>query len=71
MKIELYSYCKKQSGQNRLEKKFSPLKWYTDSDLEEDELYSIVKQMFTEVDVAITLDLAAGGPAVQVAKNVP
>jgi len=52
-------------------KKFSPLKWYTDSDLEDDELYEIVKRMFHEVDVAITLDIAAGGPAVQVTKNVP
>ena len=50
---------------------FSPLKWYTDSDLEDDALYEILKKMFAEVDVAITLDIAAGGPAVQVTKNVP
>ena len=34
-------------------------------------MYAIVKKVFLEVDLAISLDLAAGGPAIHVTKNVP
>lgn len=78
VQVHFSSYCKKQphsetANETTFEKKFSPLSWYVEPNagLEEDQLYAIVKKVFLEVDLAISLDLAAGGPAIHVTKNVP
>ena len=74
-KHDAYSTHNSENSMNigSVQKKlFSPLTWYVNpSSSAGDPLYESVKKMFLEVDLAVSLDLVAGGNSITVNKNLP
>ena len=85
IKVDFKPFSKKKhdlhstgSSENSLQlcsiqkKLFSPLTWYVNPcSSAGDPLYESVKKMFLEVDLAVSLDLVAGGSSITVNKNLP